>query len=136
MAPHTGPRRGRGPLLPIKHGGSCWLPPIVGTGWGPGEGTLPCSLANPQVLVEVKIGGDCNIWGGGESPHVQRIQRKGLSPPGVDGGAGGPLSGSKGCGKVLGSSGKVPACGKALAEAGRAAVAAGTLLRGIGRDAL
>lgn len=30
----------------------------------------------------------------------------------------------------------MPACGKALAEAGRAAVAAGTLLRGSGRDAL
>lgn len=72
-------------------------------------GTLLCSLANPQVLVEGKIGGDFNSWGEGESPHVQRVQRKGLSPPGADGGAGGPLSGSKGCGKVLGSSGKVPA---------------------------
>lgn len=59
-----------------------------------------------------------------------------MSPPGAFGGAGGPLSGSKGCGKVPGSSGKVPACGKALAEAGRAAVAAGTLLSGSGRDAL
>lgn len=93
-------------------------------------------LSKPPSLGGRKDRGDCNSWGGGESPHVQRIQRKGLSPPGVDGGAGGPLSGSKGCGKVLGSSGKVPACGKALAEAGRAAVAAGTLLRGIGRDAL
>lgn len=90
----------------------------------------------PKVLVEGKAGGVCNSRGRGKSLHVQRIQRKGLSPPGADGGAGGPLSGSKGCGKLLGSSGKVPAWGKALAEAGRAAAAAGTLLRGSGRDAL
>lgn len=58
-----------------------------------------------------------------------------MRPPCEAGGAGGPLSGSKGCGRVLGSSGKgpAPAWGKALAEAGRAA---GTLLRGRGSEAL
>lgn len=80
--------------------------------------------------------GVCNSRGRGKSLHVQKLQRKGLSPPGAVGGAGRPLSGSKGFGKLLGSSGKVPAWGKALAEAGRVVAAGGTLLRGIGRDAL
>lgn len=112
--------------------------------WG-GTHTRSLAVSKPLDSPQQGLGGRKGRGGGsltageGARVYVQNLQRKGLSPPGAAGGAGGPLSGSKGCGKLgklLGISGKVPAWGKALAEAGRAAAAVGTLLRGIGRDAL
>lgn len=69
--------------------------------------------------------------------RIQRLQRKGFLPPCEVGREVEPVSGNKGWGKLLGSSGKgpAPACGKALMEAGRV-TADGMLLSGRGSEAL
>lgn len=89
-------------------------------------------LASPQSL-----GSRRARSGAGAGPRPAGAQRKGLVPA-CGAGCSGPAEskeGSSGGGRLAGGGVKAPARGKTLTEAGRVA-AAGTLLRGRGREVL